>query len=415
MPMEWTGIYKVKILQVHNFYATSAPSGENSAVETDRFLLEQSGHDVSTVFVYNDDLSHASRWRLTKASVAAMWSRSAAHRVSAAVESFRPDVVHVHNTFPQLSASIFGANGRSAAAWVATIHNYRFFCAKGIPLRGGRQCTDCWRNSFPAIVHRCYRDSLVATIPAALFVESGRRWGAVAGRVDKIIGLSSFQNSILAQFGVPGDKLELRSNPIRVYESPVPADRRERRAIFIGRISTEKGLEQLMFAMRDMGAAAPPLDVLGDGPDRSACVSLARQLGLNDVVTFQGQRSAAETQQLLARSRVLIAPFRSWEGLPTVLLEAAALGVPVICPSFGASASVVDDRVTGLHFEMESVGDFVRAIHEVFNDDLLVEAMSERAREKFSSTYSQEASMARLMQIYERAIVASKTRLKLAR
>jgi hypothetical protein len=131
-------------------------------VEAERRLLEAAGVGVGQVIFDNADLreSRSLAGDLGLAA-SAIWSRSAERRVRAAIVADRPDVVHVHNTFPAASPSIYSAANAMGVPVVQTLHNYRFVCPAATAFRDGRPCTDCVGRSipWPAVVHACVRGS----------------------------------------------------------------------------------------------------------------------------------------------------------------------------------------------------------------------------------------------------------------
>jgi glycosyltransferase involved in cell wall biosynthesis len=163
---------------------------------------------------------------------------------------FRPDVIHFHNTFPLVSPLCL-----KAAKWFApvvmTLHNYRTVCVVGIPMRDDRVCTLCLdkRSVRDAVKHRCYRRSLVATIPLALNIWVCRkRWSKW---VDRFIVLSEFQKRRMVECGWKEDKLVVKGNFTVVDNAPVvPAKNRKDEIVYVGRISCEKGVFMLLEAWK---------------------------------------------------------------------------------------------------------------------------------------------------------------------
>jgi hypothetical protein len=175
----------VKVLLVHNFYGSSAPSGENQVFEAEKLLLQEMGHEVTDFSRHSDEIRSQGTWGVVRGALATPWNPWMTRAVKEAVSNFQPDVVHVHNTFPLISPGIFHAIGPRAAR-VLTLHNYRLFCPAAIPMRGGRVCTDCldMRSAWPALRYGCYRDSRVATLPLAI----KRRHASCFGHLDRASG-----------------------------------------------------------------------------------------------------------------------------------------------------------------------------------------------------------------------------------
>ena len=132
-----------------------------------------------------------------KVGLSIAWNHFSYKSISKLVDNFKPDIVHVHNTFPLISPSIFYAVGKKSAM-VLTLHNYRLFCSNGMLLRSGKICKKCIdkRSVLPAIRYGCYRESRIATIPLALKIAIHRKLNTWKDKVDAFISKTEFQISV---------------------------------------------------------------------------------------------------------------------------------------------------------------------------------------------------------------------------
>ena len=164
---------------------------------------------------------------------------------------FSPDIVHIHNTFPLISPAIFYALD-SRMPRVLTLHNYRLFCPAGLPLRSGNICTTCIerRNTLPSVIHGCYRDSSIATIPLAISVELHRSLGTWKNQVDRFITFSDFQMQKMISAGLPSEKIMIKPNFFPGNPVVVPWKNRGDYIVFVGRLSPEKGICNLVRAWK---------------------------------------------------------------------------------------------------------------------------------------------------------------------
>ena len=170
-------------------------------------------------------------WGLVRGAACTVANPMAARALRKKIREFKPDVVHFHNTFPLISPLAVRAAKKSGAKVVMTLHNYRMVCAAGVPMRCGKVCRECFscaanqsigqsvnpsiRQSvnlsvFPAIRHRCYRGSLLATVPLALNIALYRKWWAKW--VDSFIVLSEFQKKVMVECGLPEEKVVVKGN-----------------------------------------------------------------------------------------------------------------------------------------------------------------------------------------------------------
>ena len=260
----------MRVLLVHNFYGSSAPSGENQVFEAELHLLRSRGHEVVEFTRYSDEIRKQGAWGTVKAALATPWNPWMTRAIQTEVARVRPEVVHVHNTFPLLSPGIFHAIGDRAAR-VLTLHNYRLFCPAGIPMRAGKVCTDCLDagNSLPAMQHGCYRGSRIATAPLAFSVGLHRALGTWRNQVDAFIALSDFQRQLMSRAGLPASKVHVKPNFYPGLPPTLPWSNRGDYVVFVGRLTAEKGVSTLLKAWSLWGSQAPELRVVGDGDLRS--------------------------------------------------------------------------------------------------------------------------------------------------
>lgn len=245
-----------RVLLVHNFYGSSAPSGENQVFEAEKAMLERHGVAVRTFTRHSDEIRLGGAVRrafgMIKGAASAFANPFSARRLVRAIRDFAPDVVHFHNVFPLISPLTVRAAHRAGCKVVMTLHNYRTVCAAGIPMRGGKVCTDCFGGSvFPALRHRCYRKSLFATLPLALNVAFYRR--RLTRWADAFIALSAFQRDKMVACGFPAEKVVVKPNFVAIGSEPVvPAASRTDEILYVGRLSPEKGVFTLVEAWRKL-------------------------------------------------------------------------------------------------------------------------------------------------------------------
>jgi len=396
----------MKILLAHNYYGTAAPSGENRVFDAERALLRERGHEVSEYVRHNDSIRAKGTLGAVQGALATPWNPWAAAHMRRAVEAFRPEVVHVHNTFPLLSPAIFFAIGNKAAR-VLTLHNYRLFCAAAIPMRDGQVCTECLdrHSAGPALRHGCYRGSRFATLPLALSVELHRRIGTWTRQVDAFITLTDFQRDQMVAAGLPANRIYVKPNFSPGY--PVTVEWRERGnyVVYAGRLSAEKGVEMLIQAWLSWGGKAPELRVLGDGPLR---VVLERMVMDSPTakVRFMGKISRQDAHQQIAHAKLMVMPSLCFEGFPMAICEAFAFGTPVVVSGIGPLPSIVRHGVSGIVFAPGDVHALLREMATIWNSPISLENLSAGARVAFELHYNEEANYQMLTEIYSKAMSA---------
>lgn len=402
----------MKILLVHNYYGSSAPSGENVVFESEKRLLIENGETVVTHTTSSDGLRKAGALGSLVGGLVTPWNPVALADVRRTLRSEAPDIMHVHNTFPTLSPAIFYAAREVQTATVLTLHNYRLFCSAGIPMRHGRPCTECMtrKSVIPALKYGCYRNSRVATLPLAFSIELHRSLHTWSREVDAFITLTEFQRGLVIDAGLPAEKVHVKPNVTSPVVAPVPWPQREEKAIFVGRVSTEKGVHILLESWRLWGSSAPRLEIVGDGPDLAQLRYWAKQ-HLYDTVTFAGQLTCADAQSRLASAKLLILPSLWFEGFPMVLLEALARGVPVMASRLGAMPCLISEGMEGALFNPGDSNDLCRVVKSVWGKSGQLEAMAMTARRSFECRYGSAETYKTLMQIYGMAAAERAKRL----
>ncbi len=392
----------MRLLLVHNFYGSRNPSGENVVFELELDLLLRHGHEVRTLVRHSDCLTGWGMLGTLAGALATPWNPLAARAVRREVEAFRPDVVHVHNTFPLLSPAIFPAVGNRAAR-VLTLHNYRLLCPAAIPLRAGKTCTECLdrRSVLPALRHGCYRGSRAATMPLALSVAIARAASVWRRHVDAFVALTEFQRDVMVSAGLPAERVFVKPNFCPGRPEARPWSARRPCAVFAGRLSEEKGVAHLIDAWAQWGAAAPELRVVGDGPLRSALEARARQA---PSVRFLGQVGAVEAQEEIGTARLIVVPSICYEGLPLVLRDAFAFGTAAAVSEIGPLPALVSHGRAGLVFRPGDASALLATVRTAWETPGELERLSTAARRDFEERYGEDANHSLLVGIYERAI-----------
>ena len=396
----------MKILLVHNFYGSSAPSGENMVYAAERDLLRQHGHTVIEFTRHSDEIIKRGVFGTVQGALATPWNPFSKRALRFVLEKERPDVMHVHNTFPLLSPSIFHAVKRLHTSTVLTLHNYRNFCANGIPMRNSVTCTDCFdkESVAPALNYGCYRNNRLATLPLAAMIALHRRIRTWEGHVDAFVALSDFQKDKMAKAGLPAANIHIKPPFYANPPSPLAWKERESKVIFIGRLGTEKGIHILLDAWRLWGNGAPQLEVIGDGPEGVRVQKSIRGNGIEDKISFLGQLPFMEVQRRLRLARLLVLPSLCLEGFPMAIIEAFSLGVPVAASDIGPLPNIVKDNESGILFKAGDAVSLCHTIKEIWGRSDGLSLLGRGARQEFDKKYTADANYENLMKIYDAAI-----------
>jgi len=388
----------MKVLLAHNFYRSSAPSGEDSVYRNEKLMLGEY-LDVIPFERYNDDIDDSTLSKKIKLALDGAWSKRTYKDLTQLIRKTRPDVAHFHNTFPQISPSAFAACQDNGVPVVQTLHNYRFICPNALLLREGKICEDCLGgNLWPAIQHRCYRDSLLATAAQIWTIASNRRKGTYNNLVNKYIALTSFAADKLILGGLPSERIEIKPNFLPIVPSIGSGDGGY--AVYVGRLSEEKGVRTLINAWKELGAF--PLKILGDGPLRDELEVKVTQLGLP--VEFLGYCQSEKIFNIVGNATFQIIPSEWYEPFGMVALEGYASGTPIIASRIGSLDEIVKEGKTGLKFQAGNAVELVKAVKLLLDDQKGLKQMRVNARNLFLQNYSSESNYKALLQIYQDAI-----------
>jgi glycosyltransferase involved in cell wall biosynthesis len=386
----------MRILMVHNYYRE--PGGEDAAFAAEAGLLRAHRQEVLEYTEHNRRIEE-----MGPISVAArmVWSRSSRRRLHRKLAAIRPEVAHFHNTFALVSPASYYACRKIGVPVVQTLHNYRLLCPAATLFRAGRACEECLGKGlpWPAIRHACYHGSRPQTaVVAAMLGLHGwlRTW---KDGIDVFIALNEFCRRKFIEGGLPEDKILIKPH----FVSPDPGLREGRGeyALFVGRLSEEKGLRTLFKAWRRLGAL--PLVIAGDGPLMGLVRSAAgRSSGAQ--LRVLGRCAREEVFRLMKRARFLVFPSESYETFGLVLIEAFACGLPVLASRLGAAEDLVRDGSTGLLYACGEADDLAEKAGWLWTRPGEGERMGRQARKEYEVKYTAERNYGRLMEIYKIAL-----------
>ena len=388
----------MKILLVHNQY--QHPGGEDVVFEQERRLLERAGHEVITYERSNLEIeASASAHRIVLAKNI-IWGTDTLDFTRILAQE-KPQLVHIHNTFVMVSPSIYLACERANIPVMQTLHNYRFICPAATLFRDGHVCEECIEHGlWRSVSHGCYRDSRIATSAVALMLAVQRRRHTWDQRVQGYIALTEFARNKFVEGGFPAEKIFVKPN--FVYPDPGGHLSTGEYAIFLGRLSREKGLDTLMAAWSRLRSSIP-LMILGEGPEYERLRVQAAALGLTRV-SFLGQVPREEALAKLRGACCLIVPSECYETFALTIAEGFACGTPVICSRLGAMQEIVEDGRTGLHFTAEDANDLAAKVEWAWTHPDEMKAMGREARLQYEAKYTATRNYEILTDLYERIL-----------
>ena len=391
----------MKILFVHNSYQQQG--GEDIVVSAEIKLLKSMQHDVRLFTMSN---------KVVKGFVARLqtafnchYSQQSKKKLCAELNFFHPDVVHVHNFFPLLTPSVYDACREASIPIVQTLHNYRTVCSSALLMRKGSICEKCISHSpYWAILHRCYRNSFLGSFIVARMIDYHRTNKTWANKIDQFIALTKFGKKKFIEAGFPQTKISAKPNFINapMIKKNTIGTQRKKKALFVGRLSAEKGVETLIKAWKKINFH---LEIAGNGP---LFQKLKGYVPSN--VTFLGHLSKDEIIKKMTESSFLIMPSIWYEGFPMVIVESFACELPVVASKLGSMEEIIENGVTGLHFKPGNADDLSEKIKKMISSPEKLTQMGINARKEYEAKYTPETNYKMLMEIYNSVIEGYKIR-----
>lgn len=382
---------KISVLVVHNRY--QQPAGEDAVVRAEVQELERRGHRVVQYIRDNAEIGRYSLARKAWLAFSTTWNSRTYTDVAQVIRRERPDVAHIHNFFPLISPAAHHACKAAGVSVLQTLHNYRLFCPAATQFAGGERCRRCSRGLAGGIRRGCYRNSRLQTAALAMMLAAHRQRGTWKRCVDAYLVPSNFCRNYFVEAGIPAAKLHVRANFLA--SDPGPRTARGDYALFVGRLSPEKGALEMVRAWERL--ADVPLLIAGDGPLRAE-LERAANAGKGHIKLL-GQLDSAQTITHLKEARFLIFPSRWYEPFGMALLEAAACGVPAIASRIGAVPELVTDGETGLLFDPDNCEELVARVRWAWSHPAEVDAMGHAARQLYLRKFTPDTSYEALMNV----------------
>lgn len=390
---------KFTILSVHNFYQIRG--GEDTVFANEKKLLEEHGHKVITYTRHNSEIVQFSLFRKLLLPLTTIFSLRTYREVKKLIREQGVDVVHVHNTLPLVSPSVYYAALACGVPVVQHVHNYRLQCPEGNFYRDGKICEDCALKGLGCSVRRrCYRGSLMQTLVSAMTMKLHRLLG-IYRKLHYICMTPFTRDNLLAANERAGkmlfDPAKVHIKPHFTYASPIPCKERKH-YLFIGRLERIKGIGLLL----DAFAAMPDKELVlaGTGSEAEAFAEEAKNRGLTNV-RFAGFCGRERLNELLAESKAVIVSSQYYEPFGMIIIEAFAAGVPVLAGDIGGFSGIVEDGVNGLLYPYDSPEALCRCTERFENEHQT--PWYANAESSYAHRFSPAVNHKQLMAIYRKA------------
>ncbi len=382
----------MRVLFVHNRYQEYG--GEDAVFDLERKALTERGVEVSVYSRHNDEIKAFHTGQKAFLPAQAIHSSRTVSDIESVVRTTRPDVAYVHNIYPLISPSVYRALASAGVPSIQVAHNFRPYCMNGLLYRQGAVCEECLgHGAWAGVRNRCFRGSLGLSVMYA-----GATTRARTAPVDAIVCPTPFTARKLVQAGVPAKSLCVRPHFIaETAAEPTPGSGRY--ALYLGRLTPEKGLNTLIEAF----ARTPSVELViaGTGPlEQDLRLQIATR-GLSNI-TMTGFVSGEAKRALLDDATFLIIPSEWYEVFGTVALEAFRAGKPVVASRIGGLPFVVNDGHTGRLFEPGDAGSLAACVTQLSANPTMRETMGRAALTAVHREFSADRWFDTTMELFRR-------------
>lgn len=384
----------MRILSIHNEYKIRG--GEDESCQAEQSLLRDQGHQVDVYQEHNERLTQLNPLDV---AIKTIWSQEAYKKCQDYLAQHPYDVVHVQNFFPLISPAVYYAAQQAKVPVVQTLRNYRLICPNALFFKDGQVCEQCMGKfiPYPGIVRGCYRESTIASAGVATMLTVHRTLQTWTKMVNLYICLTKFARQKMIEGGLPPEKIVVKPN--FVSYDPGVGSQSGGYALYVGRLSVEKGIDTLLNAWQLLKSKIP-LKIVGDGPLAKQAIAASKK---QPEIEWLGRRPLKEVHHLMGEAKFLVFPSKWYETFGRVAVEAFAKGTPVIAAQIGAIAELVEHERTGLHFQPGDAVDLAHQIDTIWHNSAKLTAMSREARAEFEAKYTAENNYQKLIDIYQLA------------
>ena len=402
----------MKILLVNKFFYRRG--GSEAYMLELRSLLKKAGHQVidfsmkdkrnfgsayDQYFVRRIELGKREGFfKDLRKAVHLIYSWEAKRKLAKLIKKEKPDIIHLHNFCFQLSPSILRAIKKYNVPTVWTLHDYKIICPNQILFTKGEVCERCktykfYNCFFNRCIHNKYGQSFLAMLEMYLHKIILRSYRTV----DLFIAPSQFLARKIINWKIPADKVRQLYYFIDL-ENIQPATADGDGIVYVGRLAKEKGIITLLQAMKELKSIK--LQIVGEGPQKKPILRYIKKNKLTNV-ELTGYKDKEELFETVKRSRLVIVPSIWYENNPVVILEAFALGKPVIGSDLGGIPELVKDGQTGYCFKAGNVKDLREKIKKSYDNLDLLKNMGENARRSVEKIADPQKHLQQLINLYD--------------
>ncbi|MCS7064111.1 MAG: glycosyltransferase family 4 protein [Methylacidiphilales bacterium] len=403
----------MRILLINNYHYIRGGS-DKYFLELAR-LLHKHGHEVYTLSTFHNDNIYTNLYahqplRLINTTkpeyitdyVRFLYSFEARKAVKQIIKYRRPDIVHLHIYYGQITASILRPLVHFNIPIVQTLHEYKLVCPTHALRSNGKFCDACQgRLYWQAIINRCNRNSIIRSMLSALESYVSDALGA-RKKINHFIAVSKYQRDQLIRLGLDSSKISVIYNYTDFASQP--PDALGHYLLYVGRLSEEKGLDLLLRAYAKIAPPRIPLKIVGHGDNINYWKRRARDLGVSYSIHWLGHLTGSDLQNIYRHCLVLVNPSLLNETFGLTNLEALSQGRPVIASNVGAFREIIEHNVNGWIVPVGSVDALASTLQYVITNPQIAFKMGINGWRHAHKKYNSDKHYSEIMSIYERLI-----------
>jgi len=387
----------MKLLIIHNFYKEYG--GEDQSVVRLRSLFKKKGYSVVWYFSYNKEIDDYKirDWLLLPFKT--IFSFKTYRNIINLIKKENPELAHIQNVFPLISPSVYYALKKMNIPVVQRLSNYRLLCPNGLFFNNSNEICELCNNGnyLHGILRKCYRNSFLQTLILSASLYLHWKLHTFQKKIDVFITPSQFFRKKLIARGIPEEKIFVKESFIDL-DNLKPNYNFENYAVYIGRISREKGLFTLLQAFKEIPHLM--LKVIGNGPLYPELVDFANANKILNV-EFIGFLEGMEKYEILKKAMFMIIPSECFDCFPNVLLESFAVGTPVIASDVSSLSEGIENGKNGLLFRTGDYLDLKQKILDLAQDSDLNISMRYYSRKCAEEKHSERVVFQTLKKLYE--------------
>lgn len=406
----------MKVLFVNKFFYIKG-GAENSMFQTAK-VLERHGHDTvyfsmfhekniqsewNKYFVSNIDYDTQKLKEQISVASKLLYSFEARRKIEILIKQTQPDLVHLNNTYHQISPSILHAIKKFNLPVVMSLRDYKLVCANQRMFNHQGLCELCENGTYyHCLLNKCSKNSTMKSFLNMVEMYLHHNIMKIYDNVHLCISPSRFLKSKVEKMGFNGEIRHL-FNFVDLNEFMPCFEFKDKSIVYIGRLSEEKGILTLVNAVKHVDVE---LKIVGDGPIVKNIENKVRHENIRNV-KFLGHMTGADLYNQIRSSMCVIVPSEWYENNPRSVVESFALGKPVIGADIGGIPEMVIPGKTGFLFKPGDSDDLKDKINIFVDNPGLIGEYGRNARRFAEKELDADKQYEKLMHMYEQAITKS--------